>query len=620
MRSTIRSVLGFTLLATLLLAPPASAEGVPGQSGAAMASSPAASAQTAAVALTLSAAPIRLPKNRPVLDLPITDKKLVLAHYMTEFLNYKGNYDSIFTRLDLFSPDGPSGSMGGINQFRTIPSQLPAYRDLSMEAAAAFEMRTALKLGIDGFQFYYPCVPDEGFNRKYVDIITAFFRAADAQHLGFKLTLCLSNANGPGSGATKMAIWTKAIKEILAQSRDSDAWLKTPDGRYLFYLYSQEGLADEVSHPWDLYKSPELVEKVADAYAQLAQNCGIDVAYIYRLRHPEAQAYVNAVLDYFPAVWDWIDTDPDKTEKDWQRVADLCQSRHRTYTQTVFSDYYGSKIYDGSHGQYRLMFNVYEVLSKDIKDIFRECMPTQLTYVFRRLLGRAITMHAALINYATWNDYPEGHHIAPEINHNFGFPVLLRHYKDLWKGQAGDGKEVAVVFFKKYAHTVRPVYFDVPYRFQKFPENEPKDDFIDVETILNSEADLYFKGRKVAHVGKGLVSTLIPTEPGQVQIKVQREGQTVLRIDAPEWITDRPYRTDRLTFAYSSDNDEQYHSIFPGEPVYVSKEYAQGPQGVNWMHTYHFQDTARAADAGPLDGSGAALTPAAAALSPSAAH
>jgi hypothetical protein len=555
-------------------------------------------------------APVHVDRNRPVLDLPITDKKLVLAHYMTEFLNYKGNYDSIFTRLDLSSPDGPSGSMGGINQFKTIPSCLPAFRDLSMEAAAAFEMRTALKLGIDGFQFYYPCVPDPAFNRKYTEIIKAFFRAADAQHIDFKLTLCLSNANGPGTEEAKMAIWTHAITDILSQSRDSDKWLKSPDGRYVFYLYSQEGLAREVTHPWDLYKTPELVSKVADAYAQLAKNCGVDIAYIYRLRHPENEAYVNAVLDYFPAVWDWIDTDPDKTEKDWQRVAGLCRRRHRTYTQTVFSDYYGSKVYDGSNGQYRLMFNVYEVLGKDIKDIFRECMPTQLTYVFRRLLGRAVSLDAALINYATWNDYPEGHHIAPEINHNFAFPVLLRHFKDQWKGQTGLEEERILVFFKKYAHTVRPAYFDIPYRFQKYPENEPKDDFIDIETILDSEADLVFKGRKVAHVGKGLVSTLVPTEPGQVSVQVQRDGKTVLSLAAPEWITSRPYRTDRMTFAYSSDNDEQYHDIFGDAPVYVSNEYAESPHGINWMLNYHFQDTMVPKDAPPA-GAPASGTPSA---------
>ncbi len=61
-----------------------------------------------------------------------------------------------------------------------MAGQLPQFSDLSLDDAAAFEMRTALKLGVDGFQFYFPCVLDAGFNHHYCDIVKAFFRAADA--------------------------------------------------------------------------------------------------------------------------------------------------------------------------------------------------------------------------------------------------------------------------------------------------------------------------------------------------------------------------------------------------------------------------------------------------------
>jgi hypothetical protein len=221
--------------------------------------------------------------------------------------------------------------------------------------------------------------------------------------------------------------------------------------------------------------------------------------------------------------------------------------------------------------------------------VARDCVPTQLSYVFRRLLERAVSTDAALINYATWNDFPEGHHIAPEINHNFGFPVLLKHYKRQWKKEKPETKEAAVVFFKKYAHTIKPKYFDIPVRFLAFPENEAKDDFVDVVCILNHKADLYFKGRKIGPLATGLSSTLIPTEPGPVSIKVVRGKKTILKVTAPEWITAEPYRTDRLTFVYSSQCPKYYRDVFGSSKIPVSDEYALDAQGVpNWKKRYQF--------------------------------
>jgi hypothetical protein len=552
---------------------------------------------------TAVAGPIVLPKNRPALSLPLMapGQKLVMAHYMTEFLNYRGNYGTTFMRRDLYDPDGVSAKLGGIDLFKTVAGQLPQFSDLSLDDAAAFEMRTAIKLGIDGFQFYFPCVLDAGFNHHYCDIVKAFFRAADAQHIDFKLTLCLANPFD-GTEAQKLTIWTRDLNEILAQSRNSERWLKTPDGRLIFYLYNQAALPDAVPYPRSIQQCPELVEKVAESFEKLDRACGEDIAYVYLIHHqddeaylgvsPQNDAYINAVLDYFPAVWDWINPDPDISAAGWDRVAELCKQRQRAYTQTVFGDYSCSKLYDKSNGGWRLMYDLREILAKPMVQMSRELMPTQLSYVFRRLLDRAVAHDVPLINYATWNDCPEGHELEPEINHNFGFPMLLRHYKQVWKGDNTPEPDEAAVFFKKYAHTVKATYFPIPYNFQRFPENEPKDDFVDVETILTAPATLYFKGRKIGIVGAGLQSTMIPTEPGQVSIKLLRKGKVVLKLAAPEWITDAPYRTDRGTFAYSSDEAAQYKDIFGAGTPLVSDEYAQGKDGVpNWKKRYKFWKT-----------------------------
>jgi hypothetical protein len=547
--------------------------------------------------------PVTLAPNRPELDLPLCapGTHLVMAHYMTEFLNYRGNYDGAFMRRDLYDPDGISSRLGGANLFKSIPASLPAFSDLSMEDAAAFEMETALKLGVDGFQFYFPEVLDAGFNRKYCDIVKAFFRAADAKHLDFKLTLCLSNPF-QGDEAQKLAVWTRDLKDILAQSRDSDKWLRTPDGRYVIYLYNQDAFSDAVPFVHRVAECPELVKTVAESYERLDRACGIHSAYVYIIHHPDheqylhwtdqTRAYLDAVLDYFPAVWGWINPEPDLSAPTWDAIAARCHERHRTYTQTTFSDYSCSKLYDTAGGGWRLIYNLQELLRTPMQEVNRELMPTQLSYVYRRLWEQAIARGVPLVNHATWNDYPEGHQLAPEINHNFAFPLLMRHYKQVWKGDPAPEKEAAAVFFKKYAHTVKANYFPLAYSFQLFAENEPKDDFVDVETILTEPATLYFKGRKIGIVGAGLQSTMIPTEPGQVAIQLKRKGKPFLKLTAPEWITDAPYRTDRGTFCYSSDENEMYKSIFGDAPILASDEYAQGKDGVpNWKKRYKFWKT-----------------------------
>src|SRR6185437_12670991 len=81
----------------------------------------------------------------------------------------------------------------------------------------------------------------------------------------------------------------------------------------------------------------------------------------------------------------------------------------------------------------------------------RKNMTVGLSTTFRKQLEFAIKDDTKLINVITWNDYPEGHHMAPEVNHNFGFAVLLNYYKAIWEGKPDPfDHDVAIAFFKKY--------------------------------------------------------------------------------------------------------------------------------------------------------------------------
>lgn len=60
----------------------------------------------------------------------------------------------------------------------------------------------------------------------------------------------------------------------------------------------------------------------------------------------------------------------------------------------------------------------------------------------------AIDRGTQIISYVTWNDWPEGQHLAPEANHSFGPSLLLRHFAAQWRGQPSPLKDQAIVFFK----------------------------------------------------------------------------------------------------------------------------------------------------------------------------
>jgi hypothetical protein len=145
---------------------------------------------------------------------------------------------------------------------------------------------------------------------------------------------------------------------------------------------------------------------------------------------------------------------------------------------------------------------------------------------FRRRLELAVELDAPVINLTTWNDYPEGHHLAPEINHNFGFAMLLQHYKAKWRGRPASGpREAAIAFFKKYPHATRPRPHDIEVDIRKRNAPPSAEDAIEVVTILDAPARLTVNAGAPVDVAAGLVETRVPMAPGPVRVRVTRGGR-----------------------------------------------------------------------------------------------
>jgi hypothetical protein len=273
-------------------------------------------------------------RSRPELSLPITAEKRVIAHYMSNML-YDTDAHSVptYDSRAHFRPDGPSRAIGGFTQ--TFPIMDFREDGRTIDEAAEFELRAALALGIDGFQFFYPLTKPDVL-KDYNRTIAAFFRAVKRIDADFKLTVCLCMAEKAMPEEQKIRWWGEPLKALLAEDGWDDIWLKTPDGRHIIYQWVGDGLSDKAFGIGDVLKNPGLVEADAKAYERLAEYCGIRAAYIYHMRwwmlkHADV---IEELLDYYPAFWSF---DPlnIRYAGAWDAFAKQCTEQQRAFTASI---------------------------------------------------------------------------------------------------------------------------------------------------------------------------------------------------------------------------------------------------------------------------------------------
>ncbi len=531
-----------------------------------------------------SANAAELAPNRPELSLPLLDKKMVVAHFMTGLVDNSNGAKNpqFYSNSPIFHP---TGDPEAIAQSKSIgPMYLFLYRrgERSGEEVARSEIVAARALGVDGFQFFYPCSGD-ALMASYNKTIVSFFRVAEQEFPDFKLTLCLCNPQ-VGTEAEKIARWAKHINALLAETRESPAWLKSPDGRTVMYQWVGDPLADAVGkNLGKVLSGADAIRAIATAYEKLAQAVELPIAYVYHLRYPENEQHVNQVFDYFPAVWTWTDGD---RMASFRRIDEIAKSRERTYSVTIYPEFYGHDYIKGMpKGKAGLPIRGAHT---PVAQLHRSYQPCRLTYIYRSLLELAVETDTPLISVATWNDYGEATHLAPEINHNFVPGILLNYYKRLWQKHPNPIEtETAMAIFKKYPSTSQPTYA-IDLLTDRGLKDPAEDDHIEVVTLLKEEADLYVNGTMRRKMGAGLDSYLAPLETGPVRVQIKRNGQNAISLESPEWITDRPYRTDRVSYMISSDFEAYFRRIFGSQvsPVFL-REYAQDGDGVpNWEKGY----------------------------------
>ncbi|WDE95388.1 hypothetical protein PQO03_06615 [Lentisphaera profundi] len=498
------------------------------------------------------------------LDLPMASQKTLVAHFMTGDIDYDfgGRPGGLSRNLDWYKHDGEFSELGGVNQVAPMDMFLYKRGERSLDEVVSQELRAASVAGIEAFHFYYPEVNHKGFMADYNAVVESFFRVASKTYPHFKFTLCLSNAN-EGLEEDKIERWSESIRNLVESVRSYDHWLKTPDGRTIFYLWNNDALADDMNHkPWSIDQFPDRIKSVAEAHEKLAQAIGLEIAYMYDLRFPANHDLSAKVLEYFPGVWTW--TDSTKHLNDFRRINKLCRVKKRDFCLTVYPDYYTSKLYwkDSSKGHSMLSYKDLKTVKVDaVERHYQNCA---LSLLYRELFEFALAEDLQWISLATWNDFPEGHHIAPEINHNFVPMVLMEYYCNQWKDKELEIKESISVFYKKYRHDIVPKY-DVKIHTKERIGEEQLEDFIEVVSILDKPGEIYINGKFAGEIATGLQTVKLPSEVGPVSVELRRGSKPILSLAPPQKIHEQPYRTDRLTYMYSSRFDEYFEKIFGTE-------------------------------------------------------
>ena len=486
------------------------------------------------------------------------DEKLVMAHYMTDMVPRTRGKLIRWIDPELADPRGSTAALGGIHQ--AVPMASLHLENADLEKAVDFEIRAARQLGIDGFQFYYPLVDNTpSLAKSYNVIIAKFIELSDTRYAGFRISLCLAHpaTAKPTTEKQKIALWSPPIRKLLSSTGKSPAWLKNDSGALLFYLWVGDALADGIR---GLAHTPAEIQKIGQAYERLSSAIGTPIEYIYQVRRPELDPpYIDAIVKTFPAVWGW--TASEENLEFWDYLAKRCRQEGCLYTQSVYPDYYTSKVYRRGKNDHAILPTA-QALEIGVGGIERHYRVTNLAQTQLQLLRRAVRHDVRIINYVSWNDFPEGHHLAPEESHNFGPSLLLRHFKRRWKsGKEQVERDEAIVFFKKHRHDAKPKH-PVALRIKSRNRNLAAEDRIELVTLLTSPAMCYLNDKALGRVDKGLRVHSIPSEPGPVRVRVVRDGKQVISFKTPREISEAPLRTDRLTYSYSSAFDREYGKLF----------------------------------------------------------
>lgn len=522
---------------------------------------------------------------------PSNPPRQVFAHYMGNFPAGTAATAYHRGRAHLLRHDAGdrAASLGG--RIRNWPL-LPEGAKLSRQESAKLEIERAVRIGVDGFAVDAWAGRDDAKNT-----LSALFAAAEEIDAPFYLTICLDpNCHKPVEPDGLLSAYEQSLRWLMENHGDSPK-LARRDGEPLIFGYQSRGLGRD-KRAKDALKDPAEWDAVAGLYAELERRLdqafyfhfgmgaffyGVDLNELEGARPPHQPGpwMVKAsgrMAEYFPAVGSFIDRD---IYADLPAMAQAVQAAGAEWSQPMWHQY---------------------------QNMASSLMVQPGTDMLRDRWRLARESGSTLIQYVTWNDYGEATNLAPCYRNRYAVYDLTGYMIRWWKEGAPPkvDRDRVYVFYRSYPKEAETF----PFRSQRFQEG-----VLEVLTLLSEPGEIRLPGRDAVYQAPaGLHVAQFPLAAGDVTAELWRRDARVVRVAAPDPISDAPFREDNAMVAFSSEFERHWREDFgDAQPFYASMYGDADGDGLpNWFEMYwfgKFQDWSTATLAGPsADADGDGLT------------
>ncbi|MFZ2654658.1 MAG: endo-1,3-alpha-glucanase family glycosylhydrolase [Victivallales bacterium] len=417
-----------------------------------------------------------------------------------------------------------------------------------------WEIGQAMEGGVDGF------VLDTCGGTKEFGIPDSLIKAAEELGGTFQVGFCLDFAGGTIESKVE------TVREWLKRHRTSPS---------LFRLKGMPAFATYGSG----YRTPE---KLAEDFKLLRDAAGEPI-------------YLIVDLTEFP------NTDPKEWEKKARAYAPLAEG------MTCF---YSRQGIERNADAFAALSKVAHELGKDWaaspwpnyyspgRGMNMENIGADNSRYWDRMWKMARETKADYVMLTTWNDICEETTIMPGLRRHFTFTDLLANYYGPWFRTGVEPKpekDQVWVFYRPYRTDAKSPLVSSPYANGSASQN-----MIEVRSFLVKPGKIILEGIGEQDVPAGMSSLEFQSRPGPVKVSLVRQvpkwfglltkDETVIGFQAPEWITDRPWRQDFAIRGFSSAENDHWTKWFPGTEQNYMSEYGDvdGNGLPNWFERYYF--------------------------------
>ena len=523
---------------------------------------------------SITLAPVRRvsAQNAPPADATISSAhpKKIFAHFMGCWPVASGPMISNYEDQKNLRYDNRNPQMRVGGHIRNWPLVPPGTK-LSLHDSCDLEIRRALRIGIDGFT-----VDAWAGSQSAKDTLDMMFKVAEEKNYPFELTItpdpnCLMGDTAVG-----------AIKYLLSKHGDSPK-LARRDGKPLIFGYQSIFVA--MGTGGQVYKDRPELQGTWVWGKPFMRSTPAGFNYMGKaMQELQKQVGQPLYLEFCMSAFNYgIDGGNVTADQKLQAAGILAK-----YVGGVGSfEWLGMNqnqiakavVQNGAEWMYPIGFGQKENLP------WESYGPPGLEWFRGGWMG-VIADNSTLLQYITWNDYGENTALAPGFNTRYALYDLTAYYISWWKNGTPPTPDHDRVYIAYHKYPKGAKIF--PFR-SLFPRSQ--EPWIEVVTILPKPATIRLPGRNAEYEAPaGFYTKQFPTTPGPVVAELVRDDKTVLHLESPEPITDKPFREDNGYVCWSSEEERNWKLDFGDTPMWSYSEYSEPDHNglPAWFEMYYF--------------------------------